>query len=105
MFKESPLIYSVDQICEGCVLNKHHRDSFPIGNSWRKRKPLELVHSDICGPMQKLSLNKNKYFIILVDDFIRRTWVYFIKEKSDVLIIVQQFKVVNEKLICKLSST
>jgi transposase InsO family protein len=78
-------------------MGKHHRDSFPVGKSWRATKPLELVHADICGPMQTLSLNKNKYFIIFLDDFSRITWVYFIKEKYDALIIFQQFKVVVEK--------
>jgi hypothetical protein len=47
--------------------------------------------------MKTLSLNKNKYSFIFVDDFSRKTWVYFIKEKFDALIISQQLKVVVEK--------
>jgi hypothetical protein len=47
--------------------------------------------------MKTLSLNKNKYSFIFVDDFNRKTWVYFIKEKFDALIISQQLKVVVEK--------
>jgi hypothetical protein len=45
-----------------------------------KKKPLELIHVDIFGPMQTLQLNKNNYFIIFVVDFSRRTWVYSIKK-------------------------
>lgn len=97
MVKGLPLIGSTDKVCEGCILGKQHRDSFPVGKSWRASKPLELVHAYICGPMQTLSLNKNKYFIIFVDDFSRRTWVYFIKEKSDAFFIFQQFKALVEK--------
>ena len=58
-----------------------HRESIPIGNSSRVEKALELVHVDICDPMKTLSLNKNNYFIILVDYFSKRTWVYFTKQK------------------------
>jgi len=86
-----PLIDCVDQVCEGCILGKHDRDSFPSSKSWRETKPLELVHANIYGPMKTLSLNKNKYFIIFVEDFSRRTWVYFITEKSYAPIIFYNF--------------
>lgn len=95
MVKGLPLIGSSDKACEGCILGKEHRDSFPVGKSWRARKLLELVHADICGPMKTLSVNKNKYFIIFLDHF-SRTWVYFIKEKFDVFVIFQQFKALVE---------
>lgn len=36
--------------CEGCVLGKHSRNSFPSGNSWRAYDVLDLVHADLCGP-------------------------------------------------------
>jgi hypothetical protein len=45
MMKGLPLINCVDQFCEGCVMDKHHRDSFPVGKSLRETKPLELVHA------------------------------------------------------------
>ncbi|KAI5311748.1 hypothetical protein L3X38_040921 [Prunus dulcis] len=38
-------------VCEGCKLGKQHRDSFPAESTWRAQFPLELVHTDICGPM------------------------------------------------------
>ena len=40
------------EVCEGCKLGKQHRDSFPAESTWRAQFPLELVHTDICGPMQ-----------------------------------------------------
>jgi len=52
-----PLIDCHEQVCEGCILGKQHRDSFPVGKSWREKKPLELINADICGPMQtKISI-------------------------------------------------
>ena len=45
--------------------------------------PLEIVHSDICGPMQTSSIGGCNYFLTFIDDYSRKTWVYFLKNKSD----------------------
>ena len=44
-----PNIEAPSNPCEGCILGKHQRDSFPIRNSRRAEQSLELVHIDICG--------------------------------------------------------
>lgn len=54
-----PLYDYDNRICESCVFGKHHRNSLKA-RSWRASQPLELVHADICGPMQTLSLNKSR---------------------------------------------
>ncbi|KAM0985899.1 hypothetical protein ACFX2C_013129 [Malus domestica] len=46
-----PDLEMTNEICEGCALGKHCRDAFPNEASWRASLPLELIHSDICGPM------------------------------------------------------
>lgn len=53
---------------------------------------MELIHSDICGPMSTPSLNNNLYFDLFIDDFDRMTWVYFLKSKSEVLYAFKSFK-------------
>lgn len=50
---------------------------------WRASAKLQLVHTDICGPMQTESLGRNKYFLLFIDDYTRMTWVYFLKAKSE----------------------
>ena len=52
MVKGLPLIEKLDILCEGCTLGKQDRESFPSGKSIREKAPLEIVHSDLCGPMQ-----------------------------------------------------
>jgi transposase InsO family protein len=47
--------------------------------------------------MRTPSLNNNRYFILFIDDFSRMTWVYFIKEKSEVFGIFKKFKTLVEK--------
>ncbi|KAA0066378.1 retrovirus-related Pol polyprotein from transposon TNT 1-94 [Cucumis melo var. makuwa] len=51
---------SAINICKGCVYGKQTRKSFPIGKALRASKCLELIHADLCGPMQTKSLGKGK---------------------------------------------
>ncbi|KAL0556644.1 hypothetical protein IC582_005158 [Cucumis melo] len=83
-------------ICEVCILAKHHRDSFPTGKAWRASKPLELIHTDWCGPMRTTTNGGNRYFITFIDDFSRKLWIYFLKEKSEALVCFKSFKAFTE---------
>ncbi|PKA48313.1 Retrovirus-related Pol polyprotein from transposon TNT 1-94 [Apostasia shenzhenica] len=92
-----PSIDVMNEVCEGCIYGKHQRSSFPVGKSWRARKPLQLIHADICGPMQTPSLNNSKYFLLFVDDLSRKSWLYFIKQKSEAFSKFLIFKASAEK--------
>lgn len=59
MVKRLPHINHSDQLCEACTLGKHYRLSFATENTWRAVKPLELVHSDVCGPINIMSNGNN----------------------------------------------
>ena len=65
--------------------------SFPK-HSWRAKAPLELVHSDIYGPMQTPTLGGYSYFILFVDDCTRMMWIYFLKQKFEAFSTFLQFK-------------
>lgn len=69
--------------CEHCVVSKQTRTSFPSGMSRRASSCLQLVHIDLCGPMSEVSLGNNKYFFLIVDDYSRWCWVYFLKCKFE----------------------
>ncbi|RDX67381.1 hypothetical protein CR513_53756, partial [Mucuna pruriens] len=64
---------------------------------WRAKDLLELVHTNICGPMRTPSLNNNRYFILFINDFSRMTCIYFLKEKLKVFGIFKKFKALVEK--------
>ena len=53
---------------------------------------LELIHSDLCGPMENQSLGGARYFLTFIDDFSRKVFVYFLKCKSEVLEKFLEFK-------------
>ena len=86
-----------DGVCSGCVLRKHHRDSFDKRASWHTSVPLELVHSDLCGPLPSASFYGIKYFLTFIDDYSKRTWVYFLKLKSEVFNMFLAYKALVEK--------
>ena len=70
--------------CQSCVEGKMHRMAFkPVGEI-RSTRRLELVHSDVCGPMPTESIGGCKYFVMFIDDFSRCCNVYFMKRKSEV---------------------
>ena len=92
-----PFISHPDQVCEGCSLGKKFKNSFPKESISRAQKPLELIHMNVCGPIKPSSLGKSNYFLLFVDDFSRKAWVYFLKEKSDVFENFKKFKAFVEK--------
>jgi transposase InsO family protein len=59
--------------------------------------PLELVHTDLCGLARTKSLQGEMYFMLLIDDYTRMTWVTFLKNKSEALEKFKAFKTLVEK--------
>ena len=62
-------------------------------------RPLELLHIDLFGPMDVLSMDGKSYGFVIVDDYSRFTWVYFLSHKDEALhtFIRHCKKVQNEK--------
>ena len=82
-------------ICEGCIHGKQCRQKFPI-HTHRNLRPLQLVHSDLCGPMQTSSITGNRYFITFTDDFTRFTILYFLKSKAGAFNAFKTYKTLVE---------
>ena len=88
-----PHIDHANQLCEGYLFGKQSRKRFPKESMTRAREPLQLIQSDVCGPFSSLFFSKNCYFLLFIDDYSRKTWVYFIKEKSQVFECFKIFKI------------
>ena len=71
--------------CDGCVLGKGHRNPIPKKSMSRASQILELVHSDLNGPIDVMSLGGSRYFITFIDDFSKWTTVYMMRKKSESL--------------------
>ena len=92
-----PSIMYADDVFEGCIYGKQHWLPFPVDKAWRVKQPLEIVHTDICGPTRTLSLNKSRYFLLFTDDYTRMSWVYFCSYKLEAFEKILEFKVFTEK--------
>ena len=83
-------------ICKGCAQGKNLKKTFP--NSESKAKGiLEIVHLDVCGPMSSTSLSRYIYYFSFIDDFSHKTWIYFLKQKSEVFNKFKEYKSLVEK--------
>ena len=71
--------------CNGCLLGKMVRTSCPKVSDTRASDILELIHSDVCGPMQTDSIGGSRYMVTFIDDATRYCMVYFLKKKSEVI--------------------
>ena len=69
----------------------------PKKRIWRASKKLQLVHADICGPIQPTSSSNKRSILSFIDDLSRKTWVYFLSEKSKTLSFFKSFKALVEK--------
>ena len=83
------------ELCQGCTLGKYTKASFP-NSEHRASGILDLIHFDVCGPMSTLSLSGHEYYVTFIDDFSRKTWIYFLKTKGEVFARFKKFKALVE---------
>ena len=83
------------ELCQGCTLGKYTKASFP-SSEHRASEFLDLIHSDVCGPTSTLSLSGQEYYVTFIDDFSRKTWIYFLKTKGEVFARFKEFKALVE---------
>ena len=76
MVEGLPVLKNEHIECEACALGKQHMKQFSVHKEKKQREIIELIHTNVCGPMQTRSLGGTRYFLIFVDDISRFTWVY-----------------------------
>ncbi|EOY19734.1 Copia-like retrotransposable element, putative [Theobroma cacao] len=87
-----PAIGSFNYICDTCQYGKQSKKPFPKQAKWRATQKLQLVHTDIGGPMMTASLSGNKFYLLFIDEFSRYCWVYFLKHKAEAFNNFLKFK-------------
>lgn len=78
-------------VCDICMLGKSHRLPFPKSDTTTEQC-LQLVHSDLVGPMEVGSLAGSRYLLTFLDDFSHKSFVYFLKSKDQVTDYFRIFK-------------
>jgi transposase InsO family protein len=89
--------FSIEQydVCRGCAMGKYAKAPFPASDS-RSTGILDLIHSDVSGRMSSPSLSGYLYHVLFIDDYSRKTWIYFLKTKGEVFKRFQEFKALVE---------
>ena len=62
---------------------------------------LERIHTGVCGPFSVASTAKHRYYVIFVDDFSRKCWIFFMQKKSETYSKFCEFKALVEKELRK----
>nr|GEZ46712.1 putative ribonuclease H-like domain-containing protein [Tanacetum cinerariifolium] len=76
--------------CSACERGKSKKASYPPKLVSSDNSKLELLHMDLCGPMRVASINGKKYILVIVDDYPRYTWVYFLHSKDETPEIIKK---------------
>jgi transposase InsO family protein len=78
-------------ICSACQVGKQVGVHHPHKNIMTTERPLELLHMDLFDPIAYISIDRSKYCLVIVDDYSRFTWVFFLQEKSQTQETLKKF--------------
>lgn len=81
--------------CTVCAEGKQNRLPFKE-RSRESNDILQLIHSDLMGPMENVSIGLSRYILTFIDDFTKKVFVYFLKNKSEVFNHFREFKALIE---------
>ena len=87
-------------VCESCLESKMTKRPFSAKGE-RSKEPLQLVHSDVCGPLSVQARGGYEYFITFIDDYSRYGYVYLMHKKSETFGKFKEFMAEAEKQLGK----
>ena len=85
------MVFEKDKLCSSCQTGKQVGNTHPKKSIMSTSKAFELLHMDLFGTTQYTIIGGNKYGFVIVDDYTRYTWVFFLVDKSDVFAIFKLF--------------
>jgi transposase InsO family protein len=83
--------FEKDRIFSACQAGKQVGAHHPHKNIMTTDMPLELLHMDLFGPIAYISIVGSKYCLVIVDEYSRFTWVFFLQEKSQTQETLKRF--------------
>nr|GEV45381.1 hypothetical protein [Tanacetum cinerariifolium] len=83
--------FEKDHLCSACEQRKIHRKHNKSKMDFASNKPIYLLHMDLCGPMRVQSINGKRYVLVVVDDYSRYTWVFFLHSKDEASEVIISF--------------
>ena len=83
-------------VCESCLEGKMTKRPFKA-KGYRATKPLEFVHTDVCGPINVQARGGYEYFVTFTDDYSRYGYIYLMRQKSETFTKFREYKAEAEK--------
>src|SRR5438128_10351563 len=83
--------FEKDKLYGACQAEKQVTNTHPHKNFMSTSRPLELLHMDLFGPTSYKSIGGNSYCLVIVDDYSRYSWVFFLQEKSETMGVFNKF--------------
>ena len=80
---------------KGCASGNNITNPFltkGCASETKTKGTLELIHYDVFGPMPSISLSGYEYYVTFIDDYSRKTWIYSLKNKSELFGKFKEFK-------------
>ncbi|KAJ9538611.1 hypothetical protein OSB04_031344 [Centaurea solstitialis] len=100
--------YTKVSLCSACEKGKQTRASFKSKQISSISSPLQLLHMDLFGPVNVQSIAGKKYTLVIVDEFSRYTWVFFLRSKSDapeeIILFVRKMERLNNLTVRSIRS-
>nr|GEW99430.1 zinc finger, CCHC-type [Tanacetum cinerariifolium] len=97
LVRRIPTVKHTIQICDVCLIEKHIRAPFSKMAKARSTSPLDLVYGDLCGRITPPTPSGKKYIFLIVDDYSRYMWVYFLSTKDQAFDTFKEYKSTIEK--------
>ena len=88
-------------VCESCLEGQKTKRSFSTKGE-RVKEPLELIHSDVCGPLNVQARGGYEYFVTFIDDYSRYGYIYLMQRKSETFENFKEFQAEAEKQLGKM---
>ncbi|KAJ0445113.1 putative RNA-directed DNA polymerase [Helianthus annuus] len=88
-------------VCAGCQYGKAHQLPYELSEH-KTKELLEIIHSDVLGPIKQASNTGKRYMVSFIDDYTRYVWLDFMQEKSEVFSKFKLFKEEAERQTGKL---
>jgi hypothetical protein len=83
--------FEKDKLCSACQADKQVANTHPTKAYMSTSRVLELLHMDLFGPRAYKSLGGNLYCLVIVDDYSKYTWVFFLHDKTKVTTCFKKF--------------
>ncbi|KAJ9541965.1 hypothetical protein OSB04_028471 [Centaurea solstitialis] len=100
--------YTKESLCSACEKGKQTRASFKSKQISSISSPLQLLHMDLFGPVNVQSIGGKKYTLVIVDEYSRYTWVFFLRAKSDapeeIILFVRKMERLNNLTVRSIRS-